>query len=245
MMAQPDRPAGRRGRFENHEVHPDPGPREWLPIRQPSAGDQPPGRLAQMGALAPVERFLDQAVVAPGSPPDLDEDDRPGWTGVQGDDVDLLAADPEVGGQDRPASVDKAGRRRVARRDRRGAGPRSGFRDGGPGCSGASGESVPTRSSATYRGTLGGARMHRAHRSRPTVPSAVARSGGSVPYSPWRSSPTRTTEHATAQRQAGSRSPLPVRVCPPFLSCLWRPSPTVVVPHARRSGSEEARHCEW
>jgi len=80
-------------------------------------------------------------------------------------------------------------------------------------------------------------------RARP-VRSVEARRRRRVAYfGPGAQAPTRTTEHAPPERQArialtasGSRlsSPSP---------CSGRTSPTVVVAHARRSGSEEARHC--
>jgi hypothetical protein len=54
-------------------------------------------------ALAVVDRLLGKAERALGSPPDLDHDERRGWTRIDRHQVDLVPTDVDVPCQDRPA----------------------------------------------------------------------------------------------------------------------------------------------
>ena len=89
----------------------------------------------------------------------------------------------------------------------------------------------------------GGASVRRAHRSGRPVPTGMGEARTRVAYSPKRrgaDADNRTMPPPKAGRIALTASgPRPS----PHPPCQWRPSPTVVVAPARRSGSEEARHC--
>ena len=61
------------------------------------------GRVPQPGPLAMVDRLLWQAEVASRTPADLDDDQHSGWPRVDRDEVELVAADADVPGEDRPA----------------------------------------------------------------------------------------------------------------------------------------------
>ena len=55
-----------------------------------------------------VDGLLGQAVGAAVPPADLDDDERSRGTGIDGHDVELVAADVDVPGEDRPAGIGQA-----------------------------------------------------------------------------------------------------------------------------------------
>jgi hypothetical protein len=78
-------------------------------------------------ALAPVDRLLSQPERPTSSPADLDDDERHGRARVDRYEIDLVATDMDVPGEDRPASRDQpTGNQRlggITRLLRRGSGP--------------------------------------------------------------------------------------------------------------------------
>src|SRR3954453_5133272 len=77
-------------------------------IGQPSALEQAVCRSPDPDSLAMINGLLGQTVLATGPPADLDDDERRGWARVDGDDIDLVAADVDVPGQDGPAGFDES-----------------------------------------------------------------------------------------------------------------------------------------
>lgn len=76
---------------------------ELVAIEQPEAG------LAEAPPLPPADGLLRQSEVAPGAPANLDDDERRRRAGVDGHDVELPPADPDVSCQDRPARGHESG----------------------------------------------------------------------------------------------------------------------------------------
>ena len=77
-------------------------------MRQVAALEQVVGGVAHPGALAVVHGLLGQPEVAPSAPAHLDDDERPRRAGIDGDDVQLVAADTDGPREDRPAGGDQA-----------------------------------------------------------------------------------------------------------------------------------------
>lgn len=78
-------------------------------MRQPTAVDQGEGRLAQPCLFATVHRLLSQAKVAPSAPPDLHDHEHRGRARVGRHEIEFVATDMDVPGQDGPAGVDESG----------------------------------------------------------------------------------------------------------------------------------------
>ena len=101
MMAQPyGRP--RRGGLDGDQVDPDMESRESLAVGQAVLEQSADGR-AQVAALAVVERLLGEPEVAPAAPADLDDDQDRRRTRVDRHEIELMATDMDVPGQDGPA----------------------------------------------------------------------------------------------------------------------------------------------
>ena len=74
-----------------------------MPSGSDAAVEQPVRGRPDAGALAVVDGLLGQAEVAAGPPADLDDDQRRGRTRVDRHEVELVATDMDVPGQDGPA----------------------------------------------------------------------------------------------------------------------------------------------
>ena len=102
MVAQPWGPSRRRGRFHGDQVDHDRQSRD-----RPSVGqailEQSTDRRPQVGSLAMVERLLGEPEVASAAPADLDDDQARRRTRVDRHEIELVATDVDVPGQDGPA----------------------------------------------------------------------------------------------------------------------------------------------
>lgn len=107
MVTDPD---GRRrgdGRLDDDEIDTNRVTGERKPVRERSGLYEATDRGPQVPPLAPVERLLGQTVIPPRPPADLNEHDTGRRPRIERHEVDLLAADPDVAGQDRPAERDE------------------------------------------------------------------------------------------------------------------------------------------
>src|SRR6185369_7519983 len=96
MVADPRFVTGRAGWLDDDQVEAN---REAWPIGRVEPA---PGGVTEMRLLAMVDRLLRQAELASVPPADLDDDQLGGRTAIDGDHVDLGAADPDLASQDRP-----------------------------------------------------------------------------------------------------------------------------------------------
>jgi hypothetical protein len=96
-------------RLNEHEIEPQREVWQRPAVRKPAAVEQPESGLPHPAPLPPVERFLRQPEFAPRAPADLDGHEGPARARVDGDDVQLVTADVEVPGEDRPAEGLEAG----------------------------------------------------------------------------------------------------------------------------------------
>ena len=74
-------------------------------VRERAAVDEPVGRRPDPDALAMVDGLLGQAEVPIGAPADLHDHERGRWTRVDRHEVQLVATDMDVPGQDGPTGV--------------------------------------------------------------------------------------------------------------------------------------------
>ena len=91
--------------LDDDQVEPERQPRHRRSIRQDASIEQPVGGRPDADTLAMVDRLLGQAEVPAGPPADLDDHQGRGWTGIDRDEVELVATDVDVPGQDGPAGV--------------------------------------------------------------------------------------------------------------------------------------------
>jgi hypothetical protein len=110
VVPDPRFSTGLVGRLDEHEVEPEREVRERLAVREAAPVEQPERGVPHPSSLPPVERLLRQPEVTPRAPADLDRDEGGGRAGVDRHDVQLVAADVEVPGEDRPAACLEAGR---------------------------------------------------------------------------------------------------------------------------------------
>lgn len=81
---------------------------QWQ-VRHPASVEQGEGGLAQPRLFATIHGLLRQAEVAPSAPPDF-HDHEHGWRAWVGrHEIEFVATDMDVPGQDGPASVDESG----------------------------------------------------------------------------------------------------------------------------------------
>jgi hypothetical protein len=92
------------------QIEPEREVRERLACLEPATVQQPECGLAHAAAFPPVECLLRQPEVAPGTPADLHGDERRWRPGVNRHHVQLVPADMEVSGEDRPAEPLEPGR---------------------------------------------------------------------------------------------------------------------------------------
>jgi hypothetical protein len=88
--------------LDHDQVEPERQVRQWRPIREDATLEQAVCRRSNPRPFPMIDRLLGQAEVPPGPPADLDRDERPRWAGVDGHQVELVAADVDVPAQDRP-----------------------------------------------------------------------------------------------------------------------------------------------
>ena len=129
-----------------------------LPSGQGAGGDHRPGRVAEVAALPEVDGLLREAERTRRAQPHLDDDEaRPRRARVDRDQIELVATDMDVPGQDRPAVPVQAFRHErlgvVAGALRRGPGSRVGVAGhGGASQAALIGAGHPAITSATHRG---------------------------------------------------------------------------------------------
>ena len=75
-----------------------------MPPGRPSSSNRPSGS-AKVAALAVVERLFREAEIASAPPADLDHDERRRRTRVDRHEVELVATDMDVPGEDGPARL--------------------------------------------------------------------------------------------------------------------------------------------
>ena len=102
MVAYPWGPSRGRGRFHRDQVDPDRQSRD-----RPSVGqavlEQPADGRPQVGTLAVVEGLLGEAKIPPAAPAHFDDHEGSGRTRVDRHEIELVATDMDVPGQDGPA----------------------------------------------------------------------------------------------------------------------------------------------
>ena len=89
--------------LDHDQVEPERQPRHRRSIRQDATIEQPVGGRPNTDALAVAREEVGRRDV--GAPADLDDDQRRGWTGIDRDEVELVATDVDVSGQQGPAGV--------------------------------------------------------------------------------------------------------------------------------------------
>ena len=122
----PDPVAG----LHDHQVESQRQMWDRLTVRKRTAIEQAVGGGPDPRPLPVVDRFLGQAERTSGPPADLDHHERPGRTRVDRHEVELVATDMDVPGQDGPTGVRETHRddrlggiaRLLGRRSRRSAG---------------------------------------------------------------------------------------------------------------------------
>jgi hypothetical protein len=102
MVSQQWLPAGRVG-LHRDEVEAERKRRNRRPIREWRTVEQGVGGTAQMAAFAMVDGLLRQAEVAATTPADLDYDEVRRRARVDRHEIELVATDMDVPGQDGPA----------------------------------------------------------------------------------------------------------------------------------------------
>jgi hypothetical protein len=101
-MAHPRQGARPLARFDDDEVHAHRQPRDGRAARKPIL-EQPAQRGAKVAALAVVERLFWEPEVAPPTPADLDDHEHRRRARVDRHEVELVATDMDVPGEDGPA----------------------------------------------------------------------------------------------------------------------------------------------
>jgi hypothetical protein len=91
--------------FERDDVDPERKRWEWRAVGQAVRLDEAAESRPEVAALPPRHGFLRQPVTALPSPANLDQDERGGWTRVNGQEVDLGPAEVEVSAQDAPSGL--------------------------------------------------------------------------------------------------------------------------------------------
>ena len=107
MVPEPDRSSSIGRWLDDDEVEPERQVRQSPSVRQ-TAGDQRQRGAPKVTLLAPIQRLLRKAVPPVGPPPNLDDDERCRRPWIDGDDVQLVPAHPEVPPQERPVHPGKA-----------------------------------------------------------------------------------------------------------------------------------------
>lgn len=95
-------------RLDDHEIEPERQVRHRLAARQRTSIEQTVGRRANPRSLAMVNGLFRQAEGSARSPADLDHDERGRRTRVDRHEVELVATDMDVPGQDGPTGFRKA-----------------------------------------------------------------------------------------------------------------------------------------
>ena len=96
-------------RFDHHEVEPEGQGRDRAAVGHRPPIEQAVGRLPDAGAFAVIDGFLRQAEPAGAPPADLDDDEGSGRARVDRHEIEFVAADMDVPGQDGPARVAQPG----------------------------------------------------------------------------------------------------------------------------------------
>jgi len=114
-------------RLEDHEIESQLQPRDGTTVRQRAAIKQTVPRLADAGAFAVIDRLLSEAEPTRASPAHLDDHERGGRTRVDRHEIEFVAADMDVPGQDGPTGIDQSSQDQrfggVTRQLGRGPGP--------------------------------------------------------------------------------------------------------------------------
>ena len=98
-------PDPRRIGFDDDEVEPQTQPRQRTPVGEAARGDHRPGRVAHVTPLPEVDGLLREAERARAPQPDLDDHElrRRRRARVDRHEIELVATDMDVPGEDRPA----------------------------------------------------------------------------------------------------------------------------------------------
>ena len=99
-MVAEDRLHGMSTRLDDDEVEAERQPRRLPAGRLDPAEGSP----MQPRLLPPVHRLLGQAEVPTATPADLDDDQLPRWSRIDGNDVELRPADMDLAPEEGPAS---------------------------------------------------------------------------------------------------------------------------------------------
>jgi hypothetical protein len=92
-------------RLNHHEVEPQREARKTLTTRQSANLDQRIGRTPEVRSLAMIDGLLGESEVAARAPAHLDDDEEGGGTRVDRHEIELVATDMDVPGQDGPAAL--------------------------------------------------------------------------------------------------------------------------------------------
>lgn len=99
MPVMPDAVA----RLDDGQVEPQREARQRGTVRERAPLEEAVRRGPDPRALPVIDGLLRQPEVPARPPADLDDHEGAGWTGVDGDQIELVPADMHVPGQDRPA----------------------------------------------------------------------------------------------------------------------------------------------
>jgi len=104
-------PDPRRIGLHDDEIEPEAQPRQRTPVGKASRGDHRPGRVAHVTPLPEVDGLLREAERPRAPQPDLDDHElrRRRRARVDRHEIELVATDMDVPGQDGPTGVRQAG----------------------------------------------------------------------------------------------------------------------------------------
>ena len=107
MMAEPNVGGRRDDGLHGDQVDPDRQPRDGSSVGQ-AVLEQPADGRPKVGSLAVVEGLLGEPEVPPAAPANLDDDEERRRTRVDRHEIELVATDMDVPGQDGPALIAQA-----------------------------------------------------------------------------------------------------------------------------------------
>src|SRR6266566_6535852 len=107
MMAEPNVGGRRDDGLHGDQVDPDRQPRDGSSVGQ-AILEQPADGRPKVGSLAVVEGLLGEPEVPPAAPANLDDDEERRRTRVDRHEIELVATDMDVPGQDGPALIAQA-----------------------------------------------------------------------------------------------------------------------------------------
>ncbi len=103
----PDRTPTVGSIVDGDQVHAEGSPGQPRPVRQAGPRSQDTDDPAQRQSLPVIQRLLRKPEVPATSTPDLDHDERSWRAGIQRQQINLVAPQPEVSGEDGPAGRDQ------------------------------------------------------------------------------------------------------------------------------------------